>query len=86
MTARVVQDFKERPDTNESIVVFKPGENRKTCPLAIVDDLRFEGKESLTLRLRAVDKESRIGQMNTSVITISDTEDSKYFPCKGKGY
>lgn len=77
MTAEVEGDFKERPDTDESVIVFNPGENRKTCPVTIVDDLLFEGKETFRLRLGSVDKESRIGERNSTVITIVDATDSK---------
>ena len=78
MTALVEQDFQERPDRDESIVVFNRGENRKSCPLRVVDDFRFEGKESVSLRLRSMNRETRIGERNLSVITIEDTEDSKH--------
>ena len=78
MTAHVEQDFKERPDRDESIVVFNPGENRKSCSLRVVDDFRYEGKESLSLRLRSMNRVTRIGERNLSVITIEDTEDSKH--------
>ena len=78
MTALVEQDFQERPDRDESIVMFNRGENRKSCPLRVVDDFRFEGKESVSLRLRSMNRETRIGERNLSVITIEDTEDSKH--------
>lgn len=81
MTAQVDVDFKERPDRHQSVIVFNPGEKRKSCPVTIVDDLRFEGKETFRLRLGSVNKESRIGERNSTVITIVDAADSKFFSC-----
>lgn len=78
MTAQVERDFKERPDTDESLILFNPGENLKTCPVVIIDDEMFEGREKFRLKLGNVDKESRIGERNTTVITIVDLEDSEY--------
>lgn len=77
ITAQVERDFKERPDTDESLILFNPGENLKTCPAVIIDDEMFEGREKFRLKLGNVDKESRIGERNTTVITIVDLEDSK---------
>ena len=79
MTAEVELDFKERPDTDESLILFNPGENRKTCPVVIIDDIMFEGREKFRLKLGNVDKESRIGERNATVITIVDLGDSEYF-------
>lgn len=79
MTAQVERDFKERPDTDESLILFNPGENRKTCPVAIIDDVMFEGREKVRLKLGNVDKESRIGERNATVISIVDLEDSKCY-------
>ena len=77
MTAEVEQDFKERSDTDDSLVVFNSGENRKLCPVAIIDDVVFEGREKFRLKLGSVDKDSRIGERNATVITIVDLEDSE---------
>lgn len=78
MTAQVEADFRERADTDESIIVFNPGENRKSCAVTIVDDFLFEGRETFTLKLGNVDKKSRIGERNSTLITIVDTVDSEY--------
>lgn len=77
LTAQVERDFKERPDTDKSLVLFYPGEYRKICPVTIVNDVVFEGKEMFRLRLGSVDKASRIGKRNTSIISILDSADSK---------
>lgn len=78
MTAEVERDFKERADTDDSLIVFNPGENRKICPVAIIHDVVFEGREKFRLKLGNVDKDSRIGERNSTVITIVDLEDSEY--------
>lgn len=79
MTAQVERDFKERADTDESLIVFNPGENRKICPVVVIDDVVFEGREKFRLKLGSVDKESRIGERNATVITIVDLEDSEHY-------
>lgn len=79
MTAQVERDFKERADTDESLIVFNPGENRKICPVVVIDDVVFEGREKFRLKLGSVDKESRIGERNVTVITIVDLEDSEHY-------
>ena len=79
MAAQVDRDFKERTDTDASVILFNPGENRKSCPVTIVDDLVFEGKETFRLKLGSADKNTRIGERNATVITIEDKADSKYF-------
>ena len=79
MTAEVEQDFKERADTDDSLVVFNSGENRKFCSLAIIDDVVFEGREKFRLKLGSVDKGSRVGERNATVITIVDLEDREYY-------
>ena len=77
MTAQVQTDFKERSDTDESLIVFHPGVNRQSCPVTIVDDFLFEGKEAFTLKLGSVDSYSRTGERNSTVITVVDTADSE---------
>ena len=78
LTAQVERDFKERPDTDRSLVVFYPGEYRKICPVSIVNDAVFEEKEMFRLKLGSVDKGSQLGKRNTSIISILDSADSKY--------
>ena len=78
MTAHVQTDFKERADTDESLIVFRPGVNRQPCPVIIVDDFLYEGKEAFRLRLGSVDNRSRIGERNSTVITVVDTADSEF--------
>ena len=78
VTARVGEDFIERPDTEESIVTFKRGENRKECSVAVRNDPFYEGLETFRLVLRSVEKDVRIGERNQTVITITDTEDSEF--------
>ena len=78
MTAAVERDFKERADTDDSLIVFNSGENRKLCPVAIIDDVVFEGREKFRLKLGSVEKGSRIGERNATVVTIEDLEDSEY--------
>lgn len=77
MSAEVERDFKERADTDDSLIVFNSGENRKLCPVAIIDDVVFEGREKFRLKLGSVDKDSRIGERNATVVTIEDLGDSE---------
>lgn len=78
MSAEVERDFKERADTDHSLIVFNSGENRKLCPVAIIDDVVFEGREEFRLKLGNVDKDSRIGERNATVVAIEDLEDSEF--------
>ena len=78
MSAEVEQDFKERAHTDHSLIVFNSGENMKLCPVVIIDDVVFEGREKFRLQLGSVDKASRIGERNATVVTIEDLEDSEY--------
>ena len=79
MTAQVQRDFRERTDTDASIILFNPGETRKSCPVTIVDDLVFEGQEMFKLKLGSADRNTRIGERNETEIAILDEADSKYF-------
>lgn len=79
MTAQVQRDFKERTDTDASIILFNPGETRKSCAVTIVDDLVFEGQETFKLKIGSADRNTRIGEKNDTEIAILDEADSKYF-------
>ena len=51
-SARVKQDFEERPDTNRSLVHFAPGEMKQICPVIIKSDGNYESEvESFKLKL-----------------------------------
>ena len=77
MTTQVEIDYRERADTADSEIVFKRGEHQKICSVVILDDSKYEGKETLRLLLGSVSKNSRMGAINSTIITIWDQEDSK---------
>ena len=51
-SAKVKEDFEERPDTNRSLVHFAPGEMKQICPVIIKSDGNYESEtESFKLKL-----------------------------------
>ncbi|XP_064481470.1 FRAS1-related extracellular matrix protein 2-like isoform X1 [Ornithodoros turicata] len=78
-TARVDLDFEERPNTDQSLIVFSPGEREKMCTLNIKDDSTLEGKEELRLVLGTPRSETAgsalVGDINATVICIKDESD-----------
>ena len=78
MSARVGEDFVERPDSPESAVTFRPGQSTQICNVAVRDDSVYEGPEEFRLVLRSVVSDVRIGKKPQAVISISDKEDSEY--------
>ena len=77
-TARVDEDYTERPRTAQSLVTFEPGESSKDCSVIIIDDVMFEGEENFRLVLGDTDKYSRVGAINETTVQIVDREDSTY--------
>lgn len=78
-TAQVMMDFNERPNTDDSIITFLPGEIEKTCVLVLVDDTEHEEEEELRLVLGSPKSESpfgaSIGSQNETLIKIKDDGD-----------
>ncbi|XP_069169262.1 FRAS1-related extracellular matrix protein 2-like [Procambarus clarkii] len=78
-TARVTEDFDERPDAEASSVHFQPGELERPCMVIIVDDDVYEGREQLHLALGSPASPSaggaRLGPHTTTTIFINDKAD-----------
>ncbi|XP_041920491.1 FRAS1-related extracellular matrix protein 2b [Alosa sapidissima] len=78
-TAQVMMDFNERPNTDDSIITFLPGEVEKPCVLTLVDDNEHEEVEELRLVLGSPKSESpfgaSIGVQNETLVKIKDDTD-----------
>ncbi|XP_062590289.1 extracellular matrix protein 3-like [Saccostrea cucullata] len=79
-TARVTKDFRERMDTDGSLIHFKPGERQKSCRVYIVNDNIYE-PDSEVFRLVLGNPWSlaaglaTVGRMNSTTIRINDDSD-----------
>ncbi|XP_076467569.1 extracellular matrix protein 3-like [Babylonia areolata] len=78
-SARVGQDYLERPDTNASLIFFNPGEYEKVCEAGIVNDTRYEEDEVFRLVLGSPDSSTLhaavIGTRNVTRVVIKDAGD-----------
>ncbi|XP_038647842.1 FRAS1-related extracellular matrix protein 3 [Scyliorhinus canicula] len=78
-TAQVMSDYEERPNTDDSIITFQPGEIEKTCTVPLVDDTIYEEEEEFRLVLGTPESESpfgaSVGEQNETLITIKDEGD-----------
>ncbi|XP_076321017.1 FRAS1-related extracellular matrix protein 2-like [Tachypleus tridentatus] len=78
-TAKVTEDYIERPNTNESLVVFEPGDREKSCTVILVNDSFHEQEEIFRLRLGSPSSETAggalVGPKNVTKITIKDYGD-----------
>uniref|UniRef100_A0A8C8SHP3 FRAS1 related extracellular matrix 2 n=1 Tax=Pelusios castaneus TaxID=367368 RepID=A0A8C8SHP3_9SAUR len=78
-SAQVMMDFEERPNTDNSIITFLPGEIEKPCTLVLVDDSLHEEEEELRLVLGTPRSDSSygasIGELNETLIRIRDHAD-----------
>ncbi|XP_041034399.1 FRAS1-related extracellular matrix protein 3 [Carcharodon carcharias] len=78
-TAQVMSDYEERPNTDDSIITFQPGEIEKTCTVPLVDDTIYEEEEEFRLVLGTPQSESpfgaSVGAQNETLITIKDEGD-----------
>ncbi|KAL0994888.1 hypothetical protein UPYG_G00128800 [Umbra pygmaea] len=78
-SAQVATDFKERPNTDASIITFLPGEAEQKCVLSLVDDTLYEEGEELRLVLGTPTSESpfgaSIGVLNETTVRIKDSAD-----------
>ena len=64
IAASVGQDYIERPNTDESIITFKPGQTVAECRVTLVNDVMYENKEDFRLVLGTAvsDIGARIGE------------------------
>ncbi|XP_064795225.1 FRAS1-related extracellular matrix protein 2-like [Oncorhynchus masou masou] len=78
-SAQVMTDYEERPDTDESVVAFRPGEREQQCIVTLVDDLEFEEEEKFRLVLGIPRSQSDLGlllgEQKEIVIRITDRRD-----------
>ncbi|XP_061439271.1 extracellular matrix organizing protein FRAS1 isoform X3 [Rhineura floridana] len=79
-TAKVMEDFEERRDTEESRVTFLKGEKVKNCTIFINDDSAFEPEEKFQIYLSNPLGNhwsgATIGKNNMATIIISNDEDA----------
>uniref|UniRef100_A0A8C0F747 FRAS1 related extracellular matrix 3 n=1 Tax=Bubo bubo TaxID=30461 RepID=A0A8C0F747_BUBBB len=78
-SAQVMMDYSERPNTDDSVVVFLPGETEKPCVVTLEDDVIYEEEEEFRLVLGTPKSNSTfgasIGDQKETVIKIKDEED-----------
>ncbi|XP_069747817.1 FRAS1-related extracellular matrix protein 2-like isoform X2 [Narcine bancroftii] len=78
-SAQVMMDFVERPNTDDSLITFLPGEIEKPCTVTLSDDTIHEDAEELRLVLGLPNSASpfgaSIGEVNETVIKITDAAD-----------
>ncbi|XP_018610966.2 FRAS1-related extracellular matrix protein 2a [Scleropages formosus] len=78
-SAQVMMDFDERPNTDDSIITFLPGEVEKPCVLLLADDSIHEDDEELRLVLGSPKGDSAfgasIGAQKETLVKIKDDAD-----------
>ncbi|XP_077380250.1 FRAS1-related extracellular matrix protein 3 [Festucalex cinctus] len=78
-TAQVMMDYSERPNTNDSIITFLPGETEKPCVVKLEDDSVHEEDEEFRLVLGTPKSKSpygaSIGEQKEALIKITDNKD-----------
>ncbi|KAK6494141.1 FRAS1-related extracellular matrix protein 2-like [Huso huso] len=78
-SAEVMMDYDERPNTDDSIVLFLPGETEKPCVVTLVDDTIYEEEEEFRLVLGTPKSDSpfgaSLGEQKETVISIKDEGD-----------
>ncbi|XP_063314539.1 FRAS1-related extracellular matrix protein 3 [Pelobates fuscus] len=78
-SAQVTIDYEERPNTDDSLVVFMPGETEKPCVVLLQDDTIYEEQEEFRLVLGTPKSDSPfgalIGEKKETLMKIKDLED-----------
>uniref|UniRef100_A0A8C5P888 FRAS1 related extracellular matrix 3 n=1 Tax=Leptobrachium leishanense TaxID=445787 RepID=A0A8C5P888_9ANUR len=78
-SAQVTIDYQERPNTDDSLVVFLPGDIEKSCVVLLEDDTIYEELEELRLVLGSPKSDSPygalIGEQKETLMKIKDVED-----------
>ncbi|XP_053316906.1 FRAS1-related extracellular matrix protein 3 [Spea bombifrons] len=78
-SAQVTLDYEERPNTDDSLVVFLPGEIEKPCVVTLEDDTIYEEEEEFRLILGSPKSNSPfgalVGEQKETVVKIKDLED-----------
>ncbi|KFP28080.1 Extracellular matrix protein FRAS1, partial [Colius striatus] len=79
-TAKVMEDFIERRNAEESRITFLKGEKVKNCSVYVNDDSAFEPEEQFQVYLGSPLGNhwsgARIGKMNVATITVTNEEDA----------
>ncbi|KAK9398840.1 FRAS1-related extracellular matrix protein 2 [Crotalus adamanteus] len=78
-SAQVMLDYEERPNTDDSIITFLPGEIEKPCFVVLEDDAIYEEEEEFRLLLGTPKSTSlfgaSIGEPKEVLMKIKDEED-----------
>ncbi|XP_042325617.1 FRAS1-related extracellular matrix protein 3 [Sceloporus undulatus] len=78
-SAQVMMDYEERPNTDDSVVVFLPGEIEKSCKVVLEDDAIYEEEEEFRLVLGTPKSTSAfgasVGEQKETLVKIKDEED-----------
>ncbi|XP_061440792.1 FRAS1-related extracellular matrix protein 3 isoform X1 [Rhineura floridana] len=78
-SAQVMMDYEERPNTDDSVVVFVPGEIEKSCVVVLEDDAIYEEEEEFRLVLGTPKSTSAfgasVGEQKETLVKIKDEED-----------
>ncbi|XP_069599688.1 FRAS1-related extracellular matrix protein 3 [Ranitomeya imitator] len=78
-SAQVTLDYEERPNTEDSLVVFLPGEIEKPCIVTLMDDTIYEEEEEFRLVLGTPKSDSKfgaaVGDQKETLMKIKDVED-----------
>ncbi|KAK6168396.1 hypothetical protein SNE40_020939 [Patella caerulea] len=77
-TAKVLDDYVERPNINASIVTFLPGELEKPCIVKLNNDTKYERDEEFRLVLGnplSDGKPAKLGKQNLTKISVKDIGD-----------
>ncbi|XP_020845600.1 FRAS1-related extracellular matrix protein 3 [Phascolarctos cinereus] len=78
-SAQVTEDYKERPNTDDSTVIFLPRETEKACVVTLEDDSIYEEEEEFRLILGTPKSSSAfgalVGEQKEMLIMVKDEED-----------
>uniref|UniRef100_A0A8D0L5A9 FRAS1 related extracellular matrix 3 n=1 Tax=Sphenodon punctatus TaxID=8508 RepID=A0A8D0L5A9_SPHPU len=78
-SAQVMIDYEERPNTDDSVIVFLPGEIEKSCIVVLENDAIYEEEEEFRLVLGTPKSASTfgasIGEQRETLVKIKDEED-----------
>ncbi|KAL7982153.1 hypothetical protein Chor_001210, partial [Crotalus horridus] len=89
-TARVMEDFEERRNTEESRITFLKGEKIKNCTIIIKDDSAFEPEERFRIYLSEPQGNhwsgATVGKSNVASVVISNDEDAPTIEFEEAGY
>ncbi|XP_060542993.1 extracellular matrix organizing protein FRAS1 [Pantherophis guttatus] len=89
-TARVMEDFEERRNAEESRITFLKGEKVKNCTIIINDDSAFEPEERFRVYLSEPQGShwsgATVGKSNMATVVISNDEDAPTIEFEEAGY